>query len=108
MNKIGAIILAAGKGSRMKAKKSNKVTYILGDKPMIMHVVHLLENLKLKPTTITIGLSFKFSRRCTTCIIIGLSPSMYVTLLDFFAFILEPFPAARIMAPILFILYSPY
>lgn len=55
MNKIGAIILAAGKGSRMKAKKSNKVTYILGDKPMILHVVHLLEDLKLKPIVIVIG-----------------------------------------------------
>ena len=55
MNKIGAVILAAGKGSRMKAKKSNKVTYMLGNKPMILHVVHLLEDLKFKPIVIVIG-----------------------------------------------------
>ncbi len=55
MNNIGAIILAAGKGSRMKAKTSNKVTYMLGNKPMIMHVVHLLEDLKLSPIVIVIG-----------------------------------------------------
>jgi bifunctional UDP-N-acetylglucosamine pyrophosphorylase / glucosamine-1-phosphate N-acetyltransferase len=55
MNKIGAIILAAGKGSRMKAKASNKVTYMLGNKPMIMHVVHLLESLHLTPIIIVIG-----------------------------------------------------
>jgi bifunctional N-acetylglucosamine-1-phosphate-uridyltransferase/glucosamine-1-phosphate-acetyltransferase GlmU-like protein len=55
MNNIGAIILAAGKGSRMKAKQTNKVTYMLGDKPMIMHVVHLLEGMNLSPVVIVIG-----------------------------------------------------
>lgn len=55
MNNIGAIILAAGKGSRMKAKKTNKVTYMLGNKPMIMHVVGLLEEMKLAPIVIVIG-----------------------------------------------------
>lgn len=55
MNNIGAIILAAGRGSRMKSKKVNKVTYMLGDKPMIMHVVHLLEDMNLKPIVIVIG-----------------------------------------------------
>lgn len=56
MNKnIGAIILAAGKGSRMKAKKNNKVTYMLGDKPIISHVVHLLEEMNLSPIVIVVG-----------------------------------------------------
>jgi len=55
MNKTGAIILAAGRGSRMKAKEFNKVTFMLGDKPMIMHIVHLLENLKIKPIVVVIG-----------------------------------------------------
>lgn len=55
MSNVGAVILAAGKGSRMKAKKSNKVTYMLGNKPMIMHVVHLLEDMKLAPIVIVIG-----------------------------------------------------
>jgi bifunctional UDP-N-acetylglucosamine pyrophosphorylase / glucosamine-1-phosphate N-acetyltransferase len=55
MNKIGAIILAAGKGSRMKAKNSNKVTYKLGNKPLILHVVHLLEDMKLTPIIVVVG-----------------------------------------------------
>lgn len=55
MNKIGAIILAAGKGSRMKSKKINKVTHKLGDKPIIMHVVQLLEEMNLSPIIIVVG-----------------------------------------------------
>jgi bifunctional UDP-N-acetylglucosamine pyrophosphorylase / glucosamine-1-phosphate N-acetyltransferase len=55
MNKIGTIILAAGRGSRMKSKDSNKVTLMLGNKPMIMHAVHLLEELGLEPIVIVIG-----------------------------------------------------
>jgi len=55
MNNVGAIILAAGKGSRMNSKNTNKVTYKLGDKPMIMHVVNLLENMKLFPIVIVVG-----------------------------------------------------
>lgn len=55
MNSIGAIILAAGKGKRMRARKSNKVTYMLGDKPMIMHTVHLLGKMKINTIIIVIG-----------------------------------------------------
>lgn len=55
MNKIGVVILAAGKGSRMKAKAFNKVTFMLGNKPMIMHAVHLAEKLKLSPIVVVIG-----------------------------------------------------
>ncbi len=55
MSKRGAIILAAGKGSRMNAKDSNKVTFMLGDKPMILHAVHLLEKMKVQPIVIVVG-----------------------------------------------------
>lgn len=55
MSKIGAVILAAGKGTRMKSKKINKVTQKLGEKPIIMHVVQLLENMKLSPIIIVVG-----------------------------------------------------
>lgn len=55
MNNIGAIILAAGKGSRMKSKTSNKVTLLLGDKPMIQHSVDLAESLSLNPIIVVVG-----------------------------------------------------
>lgn len=55
MNKTGAIILAAGKGKRINAKTSNKVTFMLGDKPMILHTAYLLKQLKIKPIVVVIG-----------------------------------------------------
>ncbi len=53
--KIGAIVLAAGKGSRMKSKTANKVTLMLADKPMIVHSVELLESLNIHPLVIVVG-----------------------------------------------------
>lgn len=55
MNNTGAIILAAGKGSRMKAKESNKVTFVLGDRPMIAHVANLAKESNLSPVIIVVG-----------------------------------------------------
>jgi len=52
---LAAIILAAGKGTRMKSKKINKVTMHLADKPMIMHTVELLEQLKVKKIIVVVG-----------------------------------------------------
>lgn len=44
LSHTAAIILAAGRGSRMKAKSKNKVAFKLGGKPMIAHTAkHLLE-----------------------------------------------------------------
>ena len=41
---VAAIILAAGRGSRMKAKSKNKVAFKLGGEPMIAHTVkHMQE-----------------------------------------------------------------
>ena len=52
---LGAIILAAGKGSRMKSKKINKVAMHLADKPMILHSVELLKEIKVKHTVVVVG-----------------------------------------------------
>ncbi len=38
-HKVAAIILAAGKGTRLKAKTKNKVVFEIGDKPMVAHTV---------------------------------------------------------------------
>ena len=55
MEKVGAIVLAAGKGSRMKSKDANKVTLMLADKPMIVHSVELLEKVDVHPIVIVVG-----------------------------------------------------
>ncbi|HSD99019.1 MAG TPA: NTP transferase domain-containing protein [Patescibacteria group bacterium] len=52
---VGAIVLAAGKGSRMKSKDTNKVTLMLADKPMIAHTVELLESVSVHPIVIVVG-----------------------------------------------------
>jgi bifunctional UDP-N-acetylglucosamine pyrophosphorylase / glucosamine-1-phosphate N-acetyltransferase len=56
---LGAIILAAGKGKRMKSKNINKVTLPLADKPMIMHAINLLEEIKVKHIVVVIGFAKK-------------------------------------------------
>ncbi len=55
MKKIGAIILAAGKGTRMKSRDVNKVAMHLADKPMILHTVDLLEKLDIKKIVVVVG-----------------------------------------------------
>lgn len=55
MNNLSAIILAAGKGKRMKLKNSNKVTIVLGDKPIILHTIHLLQKISIQPIVIVVG-----------------------------------------------------
>lgn len=52
---LGAIILAAGKGTRMKSKNINKVTMHLASKPMILHTVELLEGLNIKDIVVVVG-----------------------------------------------------
>lgn len=53
--KLGAIILAAGRGKRMKSKEVNKVAMHLANKPMILHTVELLENLNIKNIVVVVG-----------------------------------------------------
>ncbi|MCL5432959.1 MAG: NTP transferase domain-containing protein [Patescibacteria group bacterium] len=59
MNKIGAIILAAGKGKRMNSKTSNKVTLPLHGKPIISYAVDLLIRLKISPVIVVVGFAKK-------------------------------------------------
>lgn len=53
--KLGAIILAAGRGSRMNAKKQNKVTFFLADKPLILHAIHVLEKMEFGEIVVVVG-----------------------------------------------------
>lgn len=55
MNKIAAIILAAGKGKRMNSKTVNKVTLPLGQKPMIVHTSNILSRLGIETIIIVVG-----------------------------------------------------
>src|SRR3989344_7741566 len=59
MKKIAAIILAAGKGKRMKALKQNKVVLKLADKHMISHTVDLLDKLNIKTKIVVVGFAKK-------------------------------------------------
>lgn len=53
--KLGAIILAAGKGTRMKSGKTNKVALLLADKPLILHSINILEKMKFKQIVVVVG-----------------------------------------------------
>lgn len=50
-----AIILAAGKGTRMKSKETNKVALLLGGKPMISYSVGTLTLLGIAPIVVVVG-----------------------------------------------------
>ncbi len=56
---IGAIILAAGKGSRMKLKNENKVTLQIGSKPLVVHITERLEEANIAPIVIVVGFAKK-------------------------------------------------
>jgi len=53
--KLGAIILAAGKGKRMNAKNKNKVTFTLADKPLVKHSVDLLDAMHFQSVVVVVG-----------------------------------------------------
>lgn len=53
--KLGAIILAAGKGKRMNTKGKNKVTLTLASKPLVKHSVDLLEDMNFQSIVVVIG-----------------------------------------------------
>jgi bifunctional N-acetylglucosamine-1-phosphate-uridyltransferase/glucosamine-1-phosphate-acetyltransferase GlmU-like protein len=52
---LGAIILAAGKGKRMLSKEINKVAMLLNNKPIIAHVLSVLENMDFKTIVVVVG-----------------------------------------------------
>lgn len=53
-NKVAAIILAAGKGTRMKSKDINKVTLPFLNKPLITYAVELMIDLS-RPVIVVVG-----------------------------------------------------
>jgi bifunctional UDP-N-acetylglucosamine pyrophosphorylase / glucosamine-1-phosphate N-acetyltransferase len=55
MKNIAAIILAAGKGSRMKSDKTNKTVIPLGNKQIILHTVDRLNELIISPIIVVVG-----------------------------------------------------
>jgi bifunctional UDP-N-acetylglucosamine pyrophosphorylase/glucosamine-1-phosphate N-acetyltransferase len=58
MNKqrqLGAVVLAAGKSKRMSLTVQNKVTLKLKGKPMILHGVGLLKDLRIEPIVVVVG-----------------------------------------------------
>lgn len=55
LKNVAAIILAAGKGTRINAKEINKVMFELGEKPMISYVVGRLKQLKIGQIILVVG-----------------------------------------------------
>jgi bifunctional UDP-N-acetylglucosamine pyrophosphorylase/glucosamine-1-phosphate N-acetyltransferase len=53
--KLGAVILAAGRGKRMKLKNVNKTSLLLNGKPLISYPVELLKKMKIDPVIIVVG-----------------------------------------------------
>lgn len=54
--KVGAVILAAGKGKRMNLlTQENKVTSLLSKKPIILHTVQFMKKLPITQTVIVVG-----------------------------------------------------
>ncbi len=53
---VSAIVLAAGKGTRMKAPPDlNKVAYQLADKPIILHTYEMLQQAGLESIVVVVG-----------------------------------------------------
>lgn len=64
--KLAGVILAAGKGSRMKSKAYNKVTLLLGNKPMVVHGVDLLSRLQISPIIVVVGFAKESVKKLIT------------------------------------------
>ena len=54
-SEVAAIVLAAGKGVRMRSKKVNKVMIPLSGRPMIAYTADLLRKLKIQTVAVVIG-----------------------------------------------------
>lgn len=52
---IAAVILAAGRGKRMNLAEANKVTLMLADKPIILHIVSFMYAVDIKTIVVVIG-----------------------------------------------------
>src|SRR3989304_6808369 len=54
-SEVAAIVLAAGKGVRMRSKKVNKVMIPLSGRPMIAYTADLLQKLKIQTVAVVVG-----------------------------------------------------
>ena len=63
LSHTAAIILAAGRGSRMKAKTKNKVAFKLGGQPMIVHTVNHLRHAGITHIIVVVGFAANSVRR---------------------------------------------
>ena len=55
MEKVGAIILAAGRGSRMKSKDTNKVALSVNDRPLILRSLDIIKSSGIKEIVVVVG-----------------------------------------------------
>lgn len=55
MKNFGAIILAAGKGTRMNMVEDNKVVVPLADKPMIQYIVDFMNKIQIENIVVVVG-----------------------------------------------------
>lgn len=58
-DRIAAIVLAAGKGTRMNSRHVNKVILPLAEKPMIAYTLDLLKKIKIGKIVIVVGFAHK-------------------------------------------------
>src|SRR3989344_7509303 len=55
MEKVGAIILAAGRGSRMKSKDTNKVALSVNDRPLILRSLDIIKSTGINEIVVVVG-----------------------------------------------------
>lgn len=55
MKKVGGIILAAGKGTRMNSKDVNKVALSVGDRPLILRTIDILKSSGIEEIVVVVG-----------------------------------------------------
>jgi len=52
---VAAVILAAGKGKRMNIQDKNKVTSLLHNRPIIIHIVDFMKKLAIRTIVVVVG-----------------------------------------------------
>lgn len=52
---IAAVILAAGRGKRMKLESANKVTLQLADKPIVRHITDFMHKIGIQTIVVVVG-----------------------------------------------------